>query len=167
VTLTENKHFDPENLFETVEREGVTNMAIVGDAFGKPMLAYLDANPGKHKLDSVVGIISSGVMWSTEVKRGLLRHMPNAALTDSFGASEAVGFGSSVMTADGEVKTSKFDHRLEVQSVHRGRPRSRAGQRRGRLHRPRRRCAARLLQGSGEVRKDVQDDQRRAVLGAW
>jgi acyl-CoA synthetase (AMP-forming)/AMP-acid ligase II len=109
VTLTENKHFDPENLFETVEREGVTNMAIVGDAFGKPMLAYLDANPGKHKLDSVVGIISSGVMWSTEVKRGLLRHMPNAALTDSFGASEAVGFGSSVMTADGEVKTSKFE----------------------------------------------------------
>ena len=26
VTLTENKHFDPENLFETVEREGVTNV---------------------------------------------------------------------------------------------------------------------------------------------
>ena len=108
VTLTENKHFDPQNLFETIEREGVTNMAIVGDAFGKPMLAYLDANPGKHKLDTVVGIISSGVMWSTEVKRGLLRHMPNAAMTDSFGASEAVGFGTSVMTADGEVKTSKF-----------------------------------------------------------
>ena len=108
VTLTSNKHFDPQNLFETVEREGVTNMAIVGDAFGKPMLAYLDANPGKHKLDTVVGIISSGVMWSTEVKRGLLRHMPNAALTDSFGASEAVGFGTSVMTADGEVRTSKF-----------------------------------------------------------
>ena len=108
VTLTENKRFNPQNLFETVEREGVTNMAIVGDAFGKPMLAYLDANPGKHKLDSVVGIISSGVMWSTEVKRGLLRHMPNAAMTDSFGASEAVGFGTSIMTADGEVKTSKF-----------------------------------------------------------
>jgi fatty-acyl-CoA synthase len=108
VTLTENKRFDPENLFETITREGATNMAIVGDAFGKPMLAYLDEHPGKHDLSSVIGIISSGVMWSTEVKRGLLRHMPNAALTDSFGASEAVGFGSSVMTADGEVKTSKF-----------------------------------------------------------
>ncbi|HPE47827.1 MAG TPA: acyl-CoA synthetase [Hyphomonas sp.] len=108
ITLTSNKHFDPHNLWETVEREGVTNMAIVGDAFGKPMLASLDENPGRYKLNTVVGIISSGVMWSTEVKRGLIRHMPQVALTDSFGASEAVGFGSSVMTADGEVRTSKF-----------------------------------------------------------
>ncbi len=108
VTLTGNRNFDPHNLWETVDREGVTGMAIVGDAFGKPMLAALDENPGKYNLSSVVGIISSGVMWSTEVKRGLLRHMPQAAMSDSFGASEAVGFGSSVMTAAGEVKTSKF-----------------------------------------------------------
>ncbi|MEZ5945723.1 MAG: acyl-CoA synthetase [Hyphomonas sp.] len=108
ITLTSNKHFDAHNLFETVEREGVTNMAIVGDAFGKPMLALLDEHPGRYKLDTVIGIVSSGVMWSTEVKQGLIKHMPQVALTDSFGASEAVGFGTSVMTAEGEVKTSKF-----------------------------------------------------------
>ncbi|MCA8900376.1 MAG: acyl-CoA synthetase [Hyphomonas sp.] len=108
ITLTNNKTFDPHNLLETIEREGVTNVALVGDAFGKPLLAALDAEPGRYKLDTMVGIISSGVMWSMEVKQGLIRHMPQVALTDSFGASEAVGFGSSVMTADGEVKTSKF-----------------------------------------------------------
>jgi fatty-acyl-CoA synthase len=109
VTLTENKKFDPENLWDTVEREGVTSMAIVGDAFGKPMLQCLDANPGRWNVSSVLAIISSGVMWSAEVKQGLLKHMPQAALTDSFGASEAVGFGSSITTADGGTQTSKFE----------------------------------------------------------
>ena len=44
VTLTENKKFDPANLWETVQREGVTSMAIVGDAFAKPILKALDAD---------------------------------------------------------------------------------------------------------------------------
>jgi 3-oxocholest-4-en-26-oate---CoA ligase len=109
VTLTENKKFDPENLWDTVQREGVTSMAIVGDAFGKPMLQCLDANPGRWNVSSVLAIISSGVMWSAEVKQGLLKHMPQAVLTDSFGASEAVGFGSSITTADGGTQTSKFE----------------------------------------------------------
>jgi acyl-CoA synthetase (AMP-forming)/AMP-acid ligase II len=42
------------------------------------------------------------------VKRGLLQHMPNAIMTDSFGASEAVGLGSSLMTKEGEIATAKF-----------------------------------------------------------
>jgi fatty-acyl-CoA synthase len=56
----------------------------------------------------VASIVSSGVMWSREVKHGLLAHMPQVVLADSFGSSEAVGFGLSIMTADGEVDTAKF-----------------------------------------------------------
>ncbi len=107
VTLAGNK-FEPEELFDTTQRHGVNSLVIVGDAFAKPMLNTLDANPGRWDLSSVKLIVSSGVMWSTEVKKGLLRHMPGAILTDSFGSSEAVGFGSSIMTAAGEVKTAKF-----------------------------------------------------------
>jgi fatty-acyl-CoA synthase len=109
VTLSEKRKFSPENLWDTVHANGVTSMAIVGDAFAKPMLATLDENPGRWNLSSVLAIISSGVMWSAEVKQGLLRHMPQCTLTDSFGASEAVGFGSSVTTADGGTQTSKFE----------------------------------------------------------
>ncbi len=109
ITLTENRKFDPANLWETVQREAVTSMAIVGDAFAKPMLQSLDDDPGRWDVSSVLAIISSGVMWSSEVKQGLLKHMPQAALTDSFGASEAVGFGSSVTTAAGGTQTSKFE----------------------------------------------------------
>ena len=47
-------------------------------------------------------------MWSLEVKRGLLEHMPQAMLSDAFSSSEALGMGSSIMTKMGEVKTAKF-----------------------------------------------------------
>lgn len=109
VTLTEKRKFDPVNLWDTVHANGVTSMAIVGDAFAKPMLQALDENPGRWDLSSMLAVISSGVMWSAEVKQGLLRHMPQVALTDSFGASEAVGFGSSITTADAGTRTSKFE----------------------------------------------------------
>lgn len=109
VTMESNAKFDPEELWQTVERHGVTAMAIVGDAFAKPMLAVLDANHGRFDLSSVQSITSSGVMWSMEVKQGLLKHMPQAALNDSFGASEAVGFGMSVTTAIGTSQTAKFE----------------------------------------------------------
>ena len=56
----------------------------------------------------MAAITSSGVMWSREVKLGLLKHMPNVILNDSFGASEAVGFGASVMANGMETTTAKF-----------------------------------------------------------
>ena len=40
VTLV-GRHFDPHELWATVQRERVTQMAIVGDAFAKPMLRAL------------------------------------------------------------------------------------------------------------------------------
>ncbi|MEL7030704.1 MAG: acyl-CoA synthetase [Pseudomonadota bacterium] len=109
VTLETKSRFDPEELWETVARNGVTAMAIVGDAFAKPMLNVLDANPGKYDLSSMASITSSGVMWSMDVKQDLIRHIPQVALMDSFGASEAVGFGMSVTTAEGVSETAKFE----------------------------------------------------------
>ena len=108
VTLPQTQTFDPDFLWQTVSDHGVTAMAIVGDAFAKPMLRALEEHPGKYDLSSVATITSSGVMWSMEVKRGLISHIPQVALMDSFGASEAVGFGMSVTTADGVRQTAKF-----------------------------------------------------------
>jgi fatty-acyl-CoA synthase len=47
-------------------------------------------------------------MWSQETKQGLLRHHPGMLLADMFGASEAVGFGTSVTSAKGGSRTAKF-----------------------------------------------------------
>src|SRR5262245_23474725 len=47
VTL-ESRNLDVDELLGTIERESVNAIAIVGDAFAKPMLRALDASPGKH-----------------------------------------------------------------------------------------------------------------------
>lgn len=107
VTL-ESPSLNAAELWAAVERHEVNNMAIVGDAFAKPMLAELDAHPGKYDLSSVQGMISSGVMWSMEIKQGLLNHIPQAILADSFGSSEAIGFGASMTAKDMPVKTAEF-----------------------------------------------------------
>jgi 3-oxocholest-4-en-26-oate---CoA ligase len=107
VTLSHHS-FSPEEMVIAIEKNKVDSAAIVGDAFAKPLLKLLDENPGKYDLSSMVTLISSGVMWSTESKQGLLKHMPEAIMTDSFGSSEGLGFGSSLMTADGAIQTAKF-----------------------------------------------------------
>jgi acyl-CoA synthetase (AMP-forming)/AMP-acid ligase II len=108
VITLQNASFDPVEMLEAIDKHKAQNLALVGDAFGRPLLNALDAEPGRYDVSSVMGIVSSGVMWSVEVKRGLLRHMPNAVLTDGFSSSEAIGMGSSIMTSAGEVQTAKF-----------------------------------------------------------
>ncbi len=107
VTLT-GAGFDPEELFDTVQRHRAASVVIVGDAYARPMLKVLDESPDRFDLSSLKLIVSSGVMWSREVKQGLLRHHPGMLLVDSFGSSEAVGFGTSVTAAKGETRTAKF-----------------------------------------------------------
>jgi acyl-CoA synthetase (AMP-forming)/AMP-acid ligase II len=108
VTL-EAASLDSQELWSVVGRRGVDYMAIVGDAFAKPMLAELQNNPGVYDVSSVGSIVSSGVMWSMEVKQEMLKVLPDECmLVDSFGSSEAIGFGSSITMKDTPVKTAKF-----------------------------------------------------------
>ncbi|MEE8580586.1 MAG: acyl-CoA synthetase [Myxococcota bacterium] len=107
VTL-QSPHFDPAELWQTVERERADSLVIVGDAFARPMLNALEENPGRWDISSIKLMVSSGVIWSKEVKMGLLAHNPRMILFDSFGSSEAVGFGNSTTTASGESRTAKF-----------------------------------------------------------
>jgi fatty-acyl-CoA synthase len=107
VTLTK-RAFDVEELFDTVERHRVTHLIIVGQAFAGPMLDVLDAHPGRWDLSSLMLVVSSGVMWSAENKQGLLGHIPQVILFDSFGSSEAVGMGGSVSAAGATQQTATF-----------------------------------------------------------
>jgi fatty-acyl-CoA synthase len=106
--LLEKPNFDPIELWHTVERTRAGSAIIVGDAFAKPMLNALDESPQRWDLSSLKILISSGVMWSRDVKRGLLAHHPGMSLADMFGSSEAIGFGTSVTTAEGESRTARF-----------------------------------------------------------
>ncbi|MEI9888587.1 MAG: AMP-binding protein [Rhizomicrobium sp.] len=109
VVTVDNASLDPHAIWTAVGTHRVTNLAIVGDPFGKPLLRALDENPGKYDVSSVVGIGSSGAMWSREVKEGLLAHLPpQAALTDAFSSTEALGMGVSVTQRGMETPTAAF-----------------------------------------------------------
>jgi acyl-CoA synthetase (AMP-forming)/AMP-acid ligase II len=108
VITLQGETFDADELLAAIDAHKPQTLAIVGDSFARPILNALNAAPGKHDVSSIAMIISSGVMWSLEVKRGLLEHMPQAMLNDGFSSSEALGMGASVMTRGGEVGTAKF-----------------------------------------------------------
>ena len=108
VVTLEGESFDAEEMLAAVQKHRPQTIAIVGDSFARPILNVLEANPGKYDVSSIVAIVSSGVMWSVEVKRGLLEHMPGAMLNDGFSSSEALGMGASVMAKGMEVQTAKF-----------------------------------------------------------
>jgi fatty-acyl-CoA synthase len=102
------RRFDAAELWEEVARRRASRVVIVGLAFCAPMLDALEANPGRWDLSCVLSIVSSGAMWSYENKQGLLKHLPQASLFDSYGSTEAVGLGASMSTAGGEAATAKF-----------------------------------------------------------
>ncbi len=101
--------FDAGRILAEVTRHDVTEMAIVGDAFCKPFVDELNANGSQYDLSKLQRMVSSGVMWSEPVKQAFLEHVPNCMLVDTFGASEGLGFGSSVTDQNGKAKTSIFN----------------------------------------------------------
>jgi fatty-acyl-CoA synthase len=103
VTLA-NRSFDPHELLSAVQRHGITNLAIVGDVFSKPIIRALDeraATGDPYDVTSLRRIYSSGAMWSAEVKQDLLDRMPNVALNDIMNSSE--GAMATQVTTHGTV----------------------------------------------------------------
>ena len=94
-----NEHFDADGLWRLIERERVTDVAIVGDAFAKPMLAALEraaAEGRSFDLGSLQRLHSAGVMFSRETKAALLE-FADITITDIIAASEGA-IGHSVMS---------------------------------------------------------------------
>jgi 3-oxocholest-4-en-26-oate---CoA ligase len=108
VTTLTQRHLDVVEMLDTIESKKIQALTIVGDAFAKPILAELDANPSRWDLSSLFLMTSSGVMWSEPIKQRLLAHNPGMMLVDAFSSSEAIGLGQSVSTAGNEAKTAKF-----------------------------------------------------------
>ena len=110
VVLTPQLGLDAEHLWRLVARHRVTDLIIVGDAFGRPLLAALDEAAQRsepYDLSRLQRIISSGVMWSAENKQGLLKHH-DMELLDAMGSTEG-GMGASVTTRESNAHTARFE----------------------------------------------------------
>ncbi len=109
VTFT-NTHFDAHALWQLASDEKVSDIAIVGDAFAKPMLKALETAKTAgtpFDLTSLALLISSGVMFTTDVKRGILDHV-DCTIFDAMGSTEG-SMGSSIMNRETPAsETAKF-----------------------------------------------------------
>ena len=109
IVITRSPRFDAATALDAMTRYQTGGMAIVGDAFAKPLLDALRAEPGRYNVRGMRTITSSGMMWSPEIKQGLFEFMPDVTLFDSFGASEATGLGAAISTRDTRPDEARFD----------------------------------------------------------
>src|SRR6478736_7643138 len=108
VVLVDQPGLDPELVWDAVAREGVQTLTIVGDVFARPLLDALRADPDRWDVSSLRAITSSGVLFSPEVKRGLLDLIPGVTIVDSLGASEGLGPRQSARAGDAAISSAQF-----------------------------------------------------------
>jgi len=101
--------FDAHGLWQLIEREKARVITIVGDSFTKPMLRALEEarDAGRsYDLSELKTVVSSGAMWTSEVKQQLL-DWHDATLVDVLGSTEA-SVGTHVTTRGNIGETASF-----------------------------------------------------------
>jgi acyl-CoA synthetase (AMP-forming)/AMP-acid ligase II len=108
VVTLERATFSALEVLDTIVRRRVNALAIVGDAFAKPLVEALDAEPDRWDISSLRTISSSGALFSETVVRGLLRHNTDMSVIDVVGASEAMGIAFATWTVDSKFAPGSF-----------------------------------------------------------
>ena len=109
VTLPQ-RGLDPKALWSAVQEHRVVELGIVGDAFAVPLLAELEraAAAGEpYDLTALRRVVSSGVRWSQENKRRLLR-AGRFTVQDSIASTEGGPYGTSLAGPDPDSVPAEF-----------------------------------------------------------
>ena len=107
VVLNCDRHFDPDRIWRTVERERCNSVMVVGDAMGRPLAEALAAPGTTYDTSSIIIVGSGGAILSPPVKDQLRAQLPNAMIMDSFGASET-GASGTVYDTEGPAAGPRF-----------------------------------------------------------
>ncbi|GAA5144410.1 acyl-CoA synthetase [Pseudonocardia eucalypti] len=78
--------FDPAGVWDAVARERVTQMSIVGDAFGRALVDELARHP--RDVSSLKFLVSGGAALQPSVKEGLASLIGGLRLMETIGSSE-------------------------------------------------------------------------------
>ncbi len=100
VVLLAGRGVTGAGLLAAIARHGVTDLVIVGDAFGLRMLDALDEAAAEGRplgIDSLRRIRSIGTVWSPGVKRRLLAHA-DVTLLDTIASAEGGVYARSEVT---------------------------------------------------------------------
>ena len=116
VITLESRSLDPHDLLRTVEQHQVTSLTIVGDSFAKPIIRALDEGKpdgSPYDTSSIGMFISSGVMWTSEVKQDILDRIEQAVLVDAIGSSEG-SMGTQITMKGLSTDTATFSKNPET-----------------------------------------------------
>ncbi len=110
VVTLQSRSLDPTEVLGVTQHERASNLVIVGDAFAKPLIRSLhEAIERGEPFDTTALkiIISSGVMWTAEVKEQMLDLIPQAMLLDAIGSTEGT-MGMQISMKGLPIETAKF-----------------------------------------------------------
>ncbi|MBI2704744.1 MAG: AMP-binding protein, partial [Actinobacteria bacterium] len=92
---------DPLAVWQTIEREKVNLITVVGDAVVRPLVDAWDEH-GPFDVSSLFSIGSGGAPLSPALRKRLMEQVPNCAVVDGFGSSETGAQGSQRLEAGSE-----------------------------------------------------------------
>jgi fatty-acyl-CoA synthase len=105
VIQRDTTRLDPHDIWRTVAFQRCSILLIVGDAFGRPLVEHLEANPDRYDLSSLLLIVSGGAPLNASLKDRFLAVLPSLMIMDAVGASET-GSQMSHMSAAGQSATT-------------------------------------------------------------
>ncbi len=95
--------FDPDGVWDTIEKNKVNMLFFAGDAIARPLIDALDTDKGRARdLSSLWVLASSAALFSQTVKERYLELLPNRMITDAIGSSET-GTGGLSSVAKGQM----------------------------------------------------------------
>jgi 3-oxocholest-4-en-26-oate---CoA ligase len=110
VVLMCNRSFDAAEVLSAIQAHGVQELAIVGDAFARPLLAEMRAASERgspYDIGTLERVVSSGVRWSPEVQREMLRQ-GRMVLQDSIASTEGGPYGVSTVGPGDQPVSGRF-----------------------------------------------------------
>ncbi len=107
VVQSQPRRLDPHDIWQTVVRERISVLTLVGDAFGRPLA---DALRERHYDLSCLEVMGSGgAILSAALKQELLERLPHVRITDNLGSSESGNQAIQVSQAGARASTGDFE----------------------------------------------------------
>jgi fatty-acyl-CoA synthase len=106
VIQSEVRRLDADDVWRTVERERVSAMLIVGDAFARPLIDQL--RRASYDLSSLRLLVSGGAPLNLGMKRELHELVPKLTILDAVGSSETGRQGQIASTSGSDAVSGTF-----------------------------------------------------------
>ncbi len=90
--------FDPAEVWQIVQREGVQLIFMTGDAMARPLIEEYER--GDYRVDTLAAVASSAAIFSRPVKERWMKAFPETFFTDSVGSSETGFQGTGLQDSE-------------------------------------------------------------------